>query len=91
MKFFFTCISFFAFRDSTNLGDSSVGAIAIYQNTSGSATQAGGITYLDSPATTSAITYTLQMRTANASHSIGTGTYGSGNGVNTITVMEIAG
>lgn len=79
------------FRDSTNLGDSSAGAVAIYQNTSGSATQAGSINYLDSPATTSSITYTLQMRTANASHSIGTGSYGGGNGVNSITVMEIAG
>jgi hypothetical protein len=79
------------FRDSTNLGDSTVGAVAIYQNVSGSATQAGSINYLDSPATTSAITYTMQMRTANASHSIGIGTYGAGNGLNTITVMEIAG
>lgn len=79
------------FRDSTNLGDSGSGAIAIYQNASGGATQAGSINYLDSPATTSAITYTMQMKTNNASYPIGTGTYGSGNGINSITVMEIAG
>lgn len=79
------------FRDSTNLGDSSLGAVALYQNVSGSATQAGSINYLDSPATTSAITYTMQMRTNNASYSIGTGSYAFGNGINSITVMEIAG
>ena len=77
------------FRDSTNLGDSSLGAVALYQNVSGSATQAGSINYLDSPATTSAITYTMQ--TNNASYSIGTGSYSFGNGINSITVMEIAG
>lgn len=78
------------FRDSTNLGDSSTGAISSYQNVSGSHSSGGSINYLDSPATTSQITYTMQMRTNNASYAIGTGTQGQGNGINSITVMEIA-
>ena len=79
------------FRDSTNLGDSTNGAIASYTNVSGGHTNSGCINYLDSPATTSQVTYSMQMRTNNASYSIGTGTYNAGNGINSITAMEIAG
>lgn len=79
------------FRDSTNLGDSSTGAIGSYQNVSGGHSSGGSITYLDSPSTTSQITYTMQMRTANGSYAIGTGSHSNQNGINSITVMEIAG
>ena len=49
-----------------------------------------GITYLDSPATTSATTYKIQFKTSNASSANGVNHYGSGNTVqSTIQALEI--
>lgn len=52
-------------------------------------TRSGGMTFLDSPATTSATTYKLQMRVT-----AGTGYFGYANnnygGIATITVMEVS-
>lgn len=80
---------FTIFRNgSTNLGNSTSGFFAIYTNAiySNPFRVSGSVSYLDSPATTSATTYQLYMQTN------GTGFAGLNNesSVSTITVMEIA-
>lgn len=78
------------YRDSTDLGTNSVGFADVYQG-SGSGHDLGFnicISELDSPNTTSAITYGLYARTNSASYK----TYWSMNGSKSdITVMEISG
>ena len=62
-----------------------------YVNTGGSSAQlivTSTLTFLDSPATTSATTYKLQINVANASY---TATAQYGNAPSVITLMEIAG
>ena len=77
--------AFTLFRDSTNLGGSTygfgryTGANQVWLNVP--------ITYLDSPATTSAITYKVGARCESGSLYLG----GDGNAKNSITLMEIAG
>jgi hypothetical protein len=77
--------SFTLFRDSTNLGGSTygfgryTGANNVWLNVP--------ITYLDSPATTSAITYKVGGRCEAGNLYIG----GDGNAKNSITLMEISG
>jgi hypothetical protein len=76
------------FRGSTNLGNSNLGMGSIW-STSGTANFPFTMHYLDSPASTSALTYQVYFRAAN------TGTiYLNGldpNNQGSITVMEIKG
>lgn len=58
------------------------------QNRSG----ATGTTYLDSPASTSSLTYAVQWKSVDTNtFRINDYTYAGGNGTSTITLMEIAG
>ena len=81
------------FRDSTNLGDSSNGMASLYANVSGEAAAGFCLTNLDSPSSTSSITYAVYQRAKNASYAavLGGNYDGSGNHVASITLMEIAG
>ena len=79
------------YRDSTNLGPDN-GYADVYQ---GSNSPSGAdlgtnicISELDSPSTTSAITYGLYARTSGASHRV---YWSMNNSTSNITVMEIAG
>ena len=69
----------------TNLGDVSDGIIIAYTANAGDMAMPGSMSALDSPASTSPITYTTAFR-ANG----GTGTLGNGKQLRTITLMEIA-
>ena len=57
------------FRDATNLGNASYGLMSAYSD-NGSNRMPGCMTILDSPNTTSAITYQLYYRTTGASADI---------------------
>ena len=73
------------YRNSvTNLGATNSGFGTIYGNTGDRFGQVS-FTYLDSPATTSATTYTVYRRVSS-----GTGNLNSNNDKSTFTVMEIA-
>ena len=73
------------FRGSTNLGDSNQGfGRSLNDN---ELMEKACITYLDSPSTTSQVTYTLKLRSGNGG-TVQTNTNGSRG---TITLMEIAG
>ena len=81
------------YRDSTDLGDTvHLGYANIYQGSSHPAGADLGtnicISELDSPNTTSAITYGLYARTNSASHRV---YWSMNNSTSNITVMEIAG
>jgi hypothetical protein len=79
-------------RGSTSIFEPSGTGLTDYQNATGStATSAyrlAPLTYLDSPATTSAITYKTQGKVDSTSSS-GTSTYQLSNGISTITLLEI--
>ena len=79
------------YRDSTDLGlTTHIGYANIYQG-SGSGHDLGTnlcISELDSPNTSSAVTYTLRVRTSSSSH---TAYWSMNNSRSDITVMEIAG
>ena len=80
---------FTIFRNgSTNLGNSTSGFFAIYTNATytNPFRVSGSISYLDSPATTSATTYQLYMST----NGVGNAGLNNESTVSTITVMEIA-
>lgn len=72
------------FRDATELSRSTCGLGNSQELIFGSVTH----NYLDSPATTSAITYKTQFRNSGGTGDIGFNTYGNSSG---ITLMEIAG
>ena len=74
---------FSIYRDSTNLGNSSVGFGAIYSGIS-----IVNPSILDSPSTTSSVTYKFMGRTQSASTTTYFQRYGA---VGTITLLEIAG
>ena len=72
------------FRDSTNLGDSTNGMLSSY----GGNTRLRSnhtISYLDSPNSTSAITYEVYYKTGGASVS-----FNSQNSISSITAMEVS-
>ena len=77
--------SFTIYRGSTNLGGSTYGMLRL------TGAQAYwmpvGLTHLDSPSTTSAVTYTLYARAESGTFYIG----GDGDMKSNITLMEIAG
>ena len=70
------------YRDSSNLGNSSVGFTNI-QYSSAHRVAMGGAVYLDSPNTTSAVTYQLRIRVSGDSWN-----FGEGSSVN-LAAMEI--
>jgi len=74
------------YRDSTNLGGT-YGFGNFYSDTGGFTETFCGLNYLDSPNTTSAITYKFYIRR----DSTGTVTTGNTNRVHSITLSEIAG
>ena len=71
------------YRDSTNIGHSTYGLSRIFSNSSNIAVQMTG-QVLDSPNTTSALTYRVYARVVSGT------AYYNGNTLGTITVMEIA-
>ena len=74
-------------RNSTNLGNGNAGLMRLWFQGSGSYHFGGfSMSYLDSPATTSATTYKVQFRTDS-----GIVYVSGGNSTDTITVVEIAG
>ena len=79
------------YRNSTDLGaGSTMGFANIYQG-SGSGHDLGSnicISEVDSPSTTSAVTYTLRVRSSSTSHSA---YWSMNNSKSDITVMEISG
>jgi len=76
------------YRNSTDLGNTtgSVGMGTMYTASGGLTQMPVMVSYLDSPATTSAITYALYYRV-----NTGTGTIANNNCTGSITLMEIAG
>jgi len=80
------------FRGSTNLANGSTNGFAYYENSSGSGFQwvTGTMIVLDSPATTSSTTYTINFRAVNNGAGAGTAYYNINYAGNGITLMEIA-
>lgn len=74
-------------RDSTNLGNSSKGMLVIRGN-SGAVYAGATMSVLDSPNTTSSITYKVQFRSTNAGANA---FWNYDEGKSSITVMEIKG
>ena len=75
------------FRDSTNLGGANVGLGAIGSHESDGRVIANiALSYLDSPSSSSQITYTVKIRLEDAS---GAGQVSQNNTPSTITAMEI--
>ena len=73
-------------RNSTNLGNGTAGLMRIWFNGSSSYHFAGmSMSFLDSPATTSAVTYTVQFRTNS-----GIAYISGANSTDSFTVFEIA-
>lgn len=72
------------YRGATDLGVNNRGFGQAYSS-SGGLNSSGAMVYLDSPATTSATTYRVYLRT-----NIGTATWGFDAGQQVITVMEIS-
>tara|TARA_E500000178_G_scaffold348494_1_gene403683 strand:+ start:144 stop:722 length:579 start_codon:yes stop_codon:yes gene_type:complete len=73
------------YRGSTNIGNGNNGLTAIYGTSGGYIPSTGQV--LDSPATTSATTYTVYVKTSGHSTYLSYSTYGHF----TLTLMEIAG
>jgi len=84
------------YRNSTNLSSNTYLVITQHLGASGNTPQittALNINYLDSPSTTSSITYTLYFSTDNASNTVSFNGRNGGNtdaGIATFTLMEIA-
>ena len=76
---------FSIFRGSTNLGETGRGFGQIYIASGGLNQQHVSTSFLDSPNTTSAITYTVYMRTNG-----GTYVWGADSGTQTFVAQEIA-
>ena len=73
------------YRDSTNLGDSTDGMVVLQQEAgSNNVKFSVGMSYLDSPSSTSALTYAVYMRVG-----AGTGVLNSEGIKGSITVMEV--
>ena len=75
------------YRNSTNLTTGSIGCLYNY-SPSNALEITSPVVFLDSPATTSATTYTIYIRSAD---SAGTAYIGNPNFSSVITLMEIAG
>ena len=80
------------FRGATNLGNTDSGMLDFYPNSNVYAGTFGGgnLSYVDSPATTSATTYAVYLK-SGGSTSFGIGGYGGRNTTSNITLVEIAG
>lgn len=75
----------------TNLGEASNGMLGLYSGTNPFYTQVA-VSYIDSPATTSATTYTLGMKVNNAANTVyaQNATLGGTGGRGSIIVMEVS-
>ncbi len=75
------------YRDSTNIGHATHGLESVYTvGTTGYSVVGHSLSFVDAPSTTSAITYTTYMKTANGTYQYHLGDRGSLN----FTAMEIA-
>jgi len=75
------------YRDSTNIGNGTYGISMLYATSSGTYIPAGAIQVLDSPSSTSSLTYKMYFRShGGGSTYVSYSTYG----IATITLMEIA-
>ena len=76
------------YRDSTNIGNGNYGISMLYAHSTGTYIPSGAIQVLDSPSSTSSLTYKMYFRSQG-----GGSTYVSYSsyGISTITLMEIAG
>ena len=74
------------YRDATNLGNATYGMIN-WGSSTASMAEGFGLTYLDSPSTTSAINYKYYFKVSGG----GTGYFNLNSQVSSITAMEIAG
>jgi len=84
--------AFTLYKDSTNLGDTSNGMAGLYFNAAGAITAPATLSILNSPSTTSQVTYALYAKTPNASYAVGIGAnYNAQAGTSSITLMEISG
>ena len=75
------------YRNATNISPNSSNGFSVMYTGSTGVLGSCGIVYLDSPATTSATTYTIYFRVSGGSAAL----FGDGNGAGIITLMEIAG
>jgi hypothetical protein len=80
------------FRGATNLGNTDSGMLDLYPNSTTNAGTSGGgnLSYVDSPATTSATTYAVYLKSGGTTV-FGIGGYNGRNTTSNITLMEIAG
>jgi len=84
--------AFTLYKDSTNLGHTSNGMAGLYFNAAGAMTAPATLSILNSPSTTSQVTYALYAKTPNASYAVGIGAnYNAQAGTSSITLMEISG
>ena len=74
-------------RNSTGLIGDFINVSGYNGTTNGTGGGTGSVTYLDSPATTSATTYKIQVRSATSAQTV---YWCNGSSYSTITVMEIA-
>lgn len=75
------------FQDSTNVADGAYTSVATFLDIPGRNIQTVGSSFLDSPATTSAITYTVQFRSAGGGNVLLRNELSRGR----LIVMEVAG
>jgi len=75
------------YRDSTNIGDSSTGLESMYNTGTSYAIIPHSLSVLDSPNTTSAITYTIYARCINGTYQF----QNTDRAHATLTAMEVAG
>jgi len=75
------------YRDSTNIGNSNYGISMVYHQSTGTYIPSGAIQVLDSPSSTSSLTYKMYFRSQGGGTTyVSYSTYG----IATITLMEIA-
>ena len=83
-------IAYTLYRDATNLGNSTYGLVSSRTNLDGFSLPPFGISYLDSPSTTSAITYKMYMKSSGGETAFVNRTdYSSGSSVATLIALEV--
>lgn len=86
-------IKFNLLRDSTEIAQPDSGGVSASLNTytsSATARDSGSFTFLDSPSSTSSVTYKIQARVTGATGYVNTGATDN-RSISTITLMEVAG
>jgi hypothetical protein len=83
-------IAYTLYRDATNVGDATYGLISSRTNLDGFSLPPFAISYLDSPSTTSAITYKMYMKSSGGETAFVNRTdFSSGSGVATLIALEV--